>query len=366
MTSHRIAIYVEGLEFGGVERHVLSLVSHLDKSAFDPVVIGVMPSLLSSSLRAAGIEVVETPFVRSKFDVRNWAPLPAMIRDTRAEVLHAMLSHSFTGQYALASAWFQRLPVVATAHLPTPPANRRQAHMRRLLMRSVKVLLVPSEWTKQELSRMGQLTRRVEVVANGVDTDRARPRDEARAMLGLDARSVVIGGSMRLVSWKRPDLLVELARRLPGVDVVLFGDGPERSSLEELASRASPNSGSRVHFAGFRGDAADLLSALDVFVHPCPTDNQPLAVLEAMATGLPVVAIDGGGVALMIEHDRTGLLTQATGDGLAESVGRVLADPELRARLGAAALEEVRRRYSAAPMADRVQTIYRELIEVQS
>ena len=107
---------------------------------------------------------------------------------------------------------------------------------------------------------------------------------------------------MRLVDWKRPELIVDAARSLPNAVVVILGEGPEEGRLRASAE------GVDLRLPGFRPDAVSLLRALDVFVHPCPTDNQPLAILEAMAAGLPVVVADKGGAALMIDDDRTGLL----------------------------------------------------------
>ena len=116
--------------------------------------------------------------------------------------------------------------------------------------------------------------------------------------------------------------MVGLARSLPGVTAVVFGDGPERDHLAALAQ------GSDVLLLGFRSDATALISALDVFVHPCPVDNQPLAILEAMAAGTPVVVADQGGTVDMVEHERTGLLAQRQRKAWPVAVGRLLTDKE--------------------------------------
>jgi glycosyltransferase involved in cell wall biosynthesis len=143
-----------------------------------------------------------------------------------------------------------------------------------------------------------------------------------------------------------------LSHAMPDITVVLFGEGPERVPLGKRAD------GRNVVFAGFRADAARLLRALDVFVHPCPEDNQPLAVLEAMAGGVPVVGADRGGVATMITHEVTGLLAPATPEGMGRAVRRFLADRDLAARLGAAAAVEVRREAEPCTMARRVESLY--------
>lgn len=353
----RVAYYVEGAEFGGVERHLLTLLGSLDRARFDPVVTGVMVPEMADAVAQLGVEVRPLPFVRSKVHLLTWAKVSRGVRRLRPAVFHAMLSQSYAGQYALLAAQAARVPaVVVTAHLPTPPSNRLQADLRRLLMRGVDVQVVPAEWTRAELARLGQLAERVDVIPNGIAVPAFAPRVEARRTLGLPPDGPVIGASMRLVEFKRPDLLVELARLVPEATVVIFGDGPLRAELEDSAA------GLDVRFPGFRPDSAELLRALDVFVHPSPTDNQPLAVLEALAAGVPVVAADAGGVAEMVADDKTGLLVPATGRALAAAVTRLLDHPELAARLAAAAVEDVGRRHSARAMASGHEALYDRLL----
>jgi glycosyltransferase involved in cell wall biosynthesis len=87
-------------------------------------------------------------------------------------------------------------------------------------------------------------------------------------------------------------------------------------------------------------------------------DNQPLAVLEAMAAGVPVVVADQGGVATMVEHERTGLLAPVTEEGMAHAVARLLADRDLAARLSTTAAAEVRRDADPCTMTRRIEALY--------
>jgi phosphatidylinositol alpha 1,6-mannosyltransferase len=220
--------------------------------------------------------------------------------------------------------------------------------------RGVDVQIAPGPWAQAELARRGQLARRCVIVPNGIDRPALIPRTEARSILGLAPDAVVVGGLMRLEPEKRADLVVGLARSLPGVTAVVFGDGPEREHLAALAR------GSDVILPGFRSDAAALVSALDVFLHPCPVDNQPLAVLEALASGVPVVVADQGGTVDMVEHERTGLLAPATAEGMAEAVRRLLADKQLAGTLAAAAADHAAREADPDTMTRRIEALYEE------
>jgi glycosyltransferase involved in cell wall biosynthesis len=349
----RVVYSVDADFLGGVERHLVTLVAHLDRRRYEPVVLGRAPSETRRELEDLNTEFVPVPEVTSKWDVRAWMAVLGMVRGLRPEVFHGMQSHSFSGHYALASAILARVPrVVVTCHLPTVASNRRQAQLASALRLGVDVQIVPGSWARNQLERNGQLARRTVIVPNGIDRPDLVPRAKARSMLGIAPGASVVGGLMRLDSYKRPDLVVDLARALPGVTAVVFGDGPDR---EHLAARAR---GSDVVLTGFRSDAAALISALDVVVHPCPEDNQPLAILEAMAGGVPVVVANQGGAADMVEHERTGLLAPVTREGMAAAVGRLLADKNLAGRLATAAAAHVQREANPETMTRRIEALY--------
>ncbi len=175
-------------------------------------------------------------------------------------------------------------------------------------------------------------------------------------MLGIASTATVIGGSMRLVDWKRPELIIDAAREVPNAVVVILGEGPEEERLRSLAK------GVDLRLPGFRLDAVSLLPAFDVFIHPCPTDNQPLAILEAMGAGVPVIVADEGGAALMIDDERTGLVAPATADGMSEAVCRLIDEPALAERIATAGRAEVLSRCTTQAMAKRLEELYDRLL----
>lgn len=353
----RVTYYVEGDTFGGVERHLLHLLDELDRERFDPMVLGVMAEDLRRELDARHVPLVPLARTRSKADVLGWFRVARAVQRARPDVFHAMLSQTYAAQYALVAAIARRTPaVVVTAHLPTESDSRLQERLRRFLLRGVDVQVLPSEWTRAELRRLKQLHPVAEVVANGIVLPPLLSREEAREVLGIPSTATVIGGSMRLVDWKRPDLLLEVARLLPGTTVVILGEGPERERLG-LAARDVD-----LRLPGFRPDAVTLLPAFDVFLHPCPEDNQPLAVLEAMGAGVPVVVADTGGAALMVVDGRTGLVAPATAEGMAGATRKLVDDPRLREELASAARSEILAHFTAAAMTKRLEELYDGLL----
>jgi glycosyltransferase involved in cell wall biosynthesis len=172
--------------------------------------------------------------------------------------------------------------------------------------------------------------------------DMAGAAPASRAELGVPPDAPLLLGLGRLHRNKAFDVLIRALPRLPDAHAVIAGEGPERAALESLAR--AEGVADRVHLPGWRGDAANLLAASDVFV--CSSRQEPLGnmVIEAWSAHRPVVAAAVGGPAELIEGDRTGLLVPADdAAALAASIAQALADPA-----GSAALVEAgRARYEA-------------------
>jgi glycosyltransferase involved in cell wall biosynthesis len=146
---------------------------------------------------------------------------------------------------------------------------------------------------------------------------------------------------------------------LPGVSVVLVGGGPERMTLEQMAKETGVDD--RLIITGWREDARDHLTGLDLFVLPSRFEGFPLAILEAMLACLPVVATDVGSVAEAVIDGETGLLVPPEDpEALAASISELLADPERRRRMGAAGRRRVLEHFSPANAARSFEAIYNE------
>jgi glycosyltransferase involved in cell wall biosynthesis len=353
----RVVYFVEGYSFGGVERHLLGLLDDLDRARFDPMVLGVMADELVPELEVRQVPMVRLERIRGNADLAGFARAFGAIRRARPVVFHAMLSHSHAAQYAIMAAVALRTPVVVTtAHLPTQSESPLRRGLGRLVLRGVDLQILPSAWTKAELVRLKQLHGASQIVANGITVPDLYPRTEARRRLEIAPTATVIGGSMRLVDWKRPELITDAARGLSGAVVVILGEGPEEERLRSLAQ------GVDLRLPGFRVDAVSLLAAFDVFIHPCPTDNQPLAVFEALAAGVPVVVADEGGAASMVDDERTGLRAPATAAGMRAAVQRLRRDPALAQRLAAAGRAEVLTRFTTEAMTRNLEDLYERLL----
>jgi glycosyltransferase involved in cell wall biosynthesis len=251
----------------------------------------------------------------------------------------------------------------------------RRVLARRLVLPTAHCLVVPS----QRLERIAQEVwkipaARVRCIPNGIRLDAftpALPEDtapELRDRLGIPRDAVVAGsvGSLRPV--KNYLRLLEAAARASartssGVHVLLVGDGEERAALEARA--AAPELAGRVHFAGYQADPAPYLRAMDIFSLTSDSEQMPVSLLEAMASGLPAVATDVGDVRIMLPPEQGDLLVPvgpeaglSAAGALAARLSALATDPDRRRRLGEANRRRVEERFSFAGMCQAYLEVY--------
>jgi glycosyltransferase involved in cell wall biosynthesis len=176
---------------------------------------------------------------------------------------------------------------------------------------------------------------------------------------------IVIGTAGRLVELKGIDYMLSAAAALlpefPTLRVEIAGSGPEREKLEALAVRAGLRD--RIKFLGWIADIRPVLSGWDVFVMPSLEEGFPIAALDAMGAGLPVIATPVGGVPELIEDGTTGWLVPPRNvESLTARLRLLLSDPELRLRMGAAGHARVRDHFSTAQMTANFAQLYDELL----
>jgi glycosyltransferase involved in cell wall biosynthesis len=195
------------------------------------------------------------------------------------------------------------------------------------------------------------------------------PPGDAPAWRRRDTSEIVLGTAGRLVELKGLEYLLHAANALrnefPTLRVEIAGTGPQRAKLEQTVGQLGL--GERVEFLGWVRDLNSILPRWDVFVMPSLEEGFPVAALEAMAAGLPVVATPVGGVPELIEDGKTGwLVPPGDAQALVSRLRLVLCDPEGRLTIGAAAQARVRDHFSLAQMTNAFGKLYDELLSGSS
>ncbi|MFN0095124.1 MAG: glycosyltransferase [Dehalococcoidia bacterium] len=371
MKPSRVLLVLQSTSAGGMETHVVDLAAEYRRRGVDAqVVLPVGPELDGV---AARLEALAVPCARVTTDARTgraaqvagMRAFAALLRSFRPSVVH-LHTGGATGGLAVAALVraLTRSTLVITEHdVPGATPGAPQQLTRGALDRLCHgVVAVSRRNAALRTARLPVRARTFSVVLNGVPAPEVSPstRDEhrlaVRALHGL-GHGLVFGSVVRLAEGKGlPTLLEAFAQCPPKSRLLLVGDGPLREPLERQA--ADIGVAERVCFAGQQSDPARYLDALDVFVLPVPAGSMSIALLEAMARGLPPIITFCGPEEAVISG-QTGL-GAAPGDpnDLARAMLDLADDPMLRRRLAAAAQEHVRRHYSVGRVADDLLDVY--------
>lgn len=334
----RVAVVAETFHpvVNGVSNSVARVLEHLDRCGHQAMVIAPEPG--PASFR--GVPVVRVPsfrppMYRSVHIGRPRTQLGSVLADFGADLVH-LASPALLGYAGARAAAELAVPAVAVfqtdlasylASYHLQPIRSYVWHHLRRLHGLCALTLAPSTATVWMLRRQGIVP--VARWGRGVDVDAFNPAHRSQPLRRVLAPGgeAIVGYVGRLAPEKRVHLLRPVSR-LPGVRLVVVGDGPSRAALQRRLPEAT--------FLGFRRgrELSELYASLDVFVHPGAEETFCQAVQEALASGVPVIAPAAGGPLDLVRHGENGWLwSGADPDLLADQVASLLADPALRAAM---------------------------------
>jgi glycosyltransferase involved in cell wall biosynthesis len=351
---------VLSLNPGGTERLVVELVKRLRPELSMAVCCLDEEGTWGEGLRQEDITVVALRR-REGFRPRLGRAIARAAAQHGARVVHCHHYSPFV--YAsIARLWSPHLQIVFTEHgrlSDAGPSPKRRTANRVLAHAPQRVVTVSSE-LKDHLVAEGFPTGKVSVIYNGIDVGvlpDAAARTRARAHLGIDDSTVVVGTVARLDPVKDLQTLARAiatpASQRPMV-LLVIGDGPERPRIEAAARDAGL--GSSIRFLGHRDDARELLAGCDLYANSSISEGISLTILEAMAAGLPVVATRVGGTPEIVDASCGRLVPSRDPATLAATLAELAGDRALRSALGRAARARVEQRFTL----DRMIAEYRD------
>jgi glycosyltransferase involved in cell wall biosynthesis len=364
--AHRRLLYfTDSVAYGGAEQVLASLLTGLDRRAWDPLLVhhpepGLAPLVRHAHALDVRVQVVpRMQGARPAARVQQLAHFVRLVKAEQPAVFHANLAWPLAGKYALLSAALARVPaVVAHEHSlgPTAPAAGGLL-LHRLIGRGVDRYVAVSRALADRLRRVYHVpSRKLRVVPNGIAVAQferpARPRPRLRPMVLTVARLDEVKGHQ---------FLLEAARLVPEATFVLAGEGPERAGLEAQALRLGV--ADRVSFMGHRSDVPALLASCDVLVLPSLAESSSLTLLEAMAARKPVIATRVGGIPEIVEDGQTGVLVPpADPPALAAAIRSLLIDRDQAGRLASAGRARVQREFTLEAMVRGIAAVYDEAL----
>jgi len=347
--------------YGGAQQ-VLYLLDGLQRQGIDNVLVCPVGSAIAEPA-AAHAEVIPLA-MRGDLDLGLIARLRGVIRRQRPDLVHA---HSRRGADVLGglAARLSGVPCVLSRRVDNPESRWLVALKYRLFDQVITI----SEGIRQVLLREGLAADKLTCVRSALDPrpwqmpcDRAALQRE----FGLPDRGLVVGMLAQLIARKGHRFLLaalpEVLRDQPDLRVLLFGQGPLHDEI--AAAIRTQGLGGQVHLVGFRDDLTRWVGCLDLLVHPAEREGLGVALIQAAAAGVPIIATRAGGMPEIVEHEHNGLLIEP-GDtsGLAAAMRRLLNDAEQRREMGRRGPVRVERDFAPAVMVEGNIAVYRRVLE---
>ena len=375
----RVAFMLAPITFGGAERVCMTLLKSINRNKFDVIPILLTqpwenPNSFALELRKAGFDCREIPVALRPFGdhlrvARCWKLVWRQLKANNFDLLH---THGyFADVVGIPVARLAGLRSMSTCHgfISNNWKWRIYNMVDRFALGFASKIVAVSEEIKRDLLRRGLNSKRVQVIANAVSVaEEGRVSRSSRQVTrnghGISPDEYVVGFLGRLSHEKGLIYLLNacanLARQEVNFKLLIIGEGAEREELQQLSSKLQL--GSRVIFAGFQNNIDEWLACMDIFVLPSLTEGTPMALLEAMANGVPVAASAVGGVPQVITHGKTGLLfSPGRADEIAEAIQILYRDRATGQSLAANALSHVRETYGVGKWIERIEAEYQKL-----
>lgn len=387
MARIKIGYILTPIEFGGSERVNLSFLKNIDRDKYDicPVLL-IRPwenkNLFIEELKKENYRIYQVPVaIRPRSAGRDYF---RFIRCYR--IVHSFLSKGsfdlvhthgyFADTVGILAAKMLGIPNISTCHgfIVNDINLKLYNSLDRIILRLADKIIAVSDQIKEDLARSGIKKSRLITIQNAVnitysDYSFTENRQEKRKLLNLCEGEFVVGYIGRLSEEKGVRHLIKACSLLDdsrfSVKLVLLGTGPQRQELESIVKKKKMEG--KTFFAGFQNDIEKWLPVFDIFVLPSLTEGTPMALLEAMSTGIPVIASRVGGVPNIVSHGVNGFLFEAGNSLELVQLIKVLYDnPCLRNKMSAEAVNLVKKNHDVNNWCKVIQQQYELIAQTAS
>jgi glycosyltransferase involved in cell wall biosynthesis len=359
----RIVFIDSGNEWRGGQYQVFGLAQELRAKRHEMLLVCQKRSPLHERAKQAGLPV-EAVRMRGDLDFKAWLRVAGILRVFQPELVHAHTGRAHA--VALGATFFQEVGAfVVTRRVGTPLRIRFVNRLK--YSRLVSAFVAISEHVAGTLTSAGISPGRVHVIPSAVNLEEFEeepPRPDLRQELDLKEGTPVVLNVGFLSKEKSQKDVVRVARivkdRVPDVKFIVVGSGPLRHKLEGLAKEYDVDS--IVRFLGFRDDVPALMRLSSMFLFPSESEGLGSVVLQAMASGLPVIASESGGTSEIVRHGETGFVfAKHDVASMADAVARLVSEPGLRTEMGKRG-RSLAEGYSFERCCTMHEELYRELV----
>lgn len=368
----RVLNIVESITYGGVERRRLSLAKMLNKEEFELKIIcthyrGEIPE----RIKDCGVEVIAVGKLKNSFDWEKHKKVIAIVKEFKPHIIHGAVFEGVT--MATVAGIFCRVPLLIIEETSDPQNRswRGNLLMRLFAFFADAVVGVSHASVNYLTGKLKISPKKVHLISNGVAIPREVSESESKqlkATLGIDNGKIIIGSVGRMINddtkrfsdlIKAVEILIQKGRN---VQLILVGDGPERTNYEALVKKLDIEK--HVVFEGYQDDTAKYYKIFDIFSLVSAHESFGLVLAEAMLSKLPVVATKVGGMQYIVENDKTGFLVEKYDvNAIAEKLELLCENASLRKEMGVSGYEKAISNYTEERYVTKVEELYSELLK---
>ncbi len=353
-------------KIGGGESHVLSLVSHIDKSRFTPIILSFGEGEMVDILNEMGIKVYVIPTTKpfNPFVIKK---ICTIISEENIQLIHAHGTRATSNSFYAAEK--MNIPILYTVHawsyhpsLPSVAYKARQ-HVEKFLTKRVTRTICVSHVNQNEGKELFKL-QNSSVIVNGVDTKKFNYLAEfsdIRKELGIPENLYLVGYIVRMTEQKDPMTLLKAIKEVVSsennIGFLLVGDGELRPEMELFIKENSLEN--NLFFEKFRQDIPRVLSSIDLYLLPSLWEGLPIGLLEAMAMQKKVIASDAEANRELIVHGENGLIfPRRNVSALATAIIEMYQTPEKAHDMAVSARKLVYQKYNVNTMVQKIEQLY--------
>jgi len=358
----RIMYLTESTGWSGGAQQVLWMAGALQKRGHQMLLACQPGSDILERAKTAGIPTEEVR-MRQDYDAPAAFRVAGLLKKHQTQLLHAQ--HSTAHAIGLLAAWWSHVPVFAVTRRVVFPLKKNVFSRLKYLSLRINGYVAISAAVKDELTKAGITSDRIEIIPSVMNQLPGTPQDRAdlRHELELDAELPVITQVANYADFKGQDYLVRAAARVveryPGAQFLFVGRDTDK--LHYLVQQLGLSG--RVRLAGFRTDIPRILAASDIFVLPSLQEAAGTALREAMSAGLACIGTRVGGIPESIQHEETGLLVPPADDkALCEAILRMLENPQQTMTIAARGRAYVRENFALEPACAKMEAFYERLL----
>lgn len=336
----------------GAVQSLLTLAAAQQRAGDSVQFITFKGKVFGAEVRDMGFSIQEAR-VRLKVDPIAILQMRKMIMESNFDIVHTHLSTSSV--IGCLAARLARTPCVATVH----------GMSGRLSFAAANHLIAVSDEVKRHLVSQGAEASAISVVFNGLPINfKQGDRDKVRRELGFGPESVVLGTVSRVTPLKGIEDAIRafssLYPEFSDLRYLVVGDGVGLEACRRLATELGV--AESISFVGYQSDIGKYLAAMDIFVFPTHKEAMGIALVEAMAAGLPCVATRTGGIPEVVSSETGVLVSVGSPSELADSVKKLILDPKTRASMSQCARTKVESTFSTESMRSGTDQVYRDVI----